>query len=154
MESDATPQQALAEVERVTAGLWADYPPTPWWYCPGSGAWHAGLVLALGGLHGSPLLQLAATAGLTAVAAWFTSWYTRYRGVVPRIGSGIPAEFRPAVLAFGGGWLAVLAVVVVVFATVGYLVAAVVAFVAVTAGFYVYERAYAAAAAATRERLG
>ena len=154
MESDATPQQALAEVERATAALWAHYPPTPWWYCPGSGAWHAGFVLAVGGLQGSPALLAMAMAGLFAVLLRFTTWYTRYRGTIPRVGSSMPAEFRPAVVAFGGCYLALLAVVALVFVTVGYLAAAVVAFAGVTVGFAVYERAYAAAAAATRERLG
>ena len=119
MDSDATPQQALAEVERATAALWAHNPPTPWWYCPGSGAWHAGFVLAVGGLQGSPALLAMAMVGLFAVLVRFTTWYTRYRGTIPRVGSSMPAEFRPA-----------------------------------TVGFAVYERAYAAAAAATRERLG
>ena len=154
MESDASPQQALDEVERATAALWSHYPPTPWWYCPGSGAWHAALVLVLGGLHESPLLLAAAMVGLFAVAAWFTTWYTRYRGTIPRVGSSIPAEFRPAVVAFGAFYVSVLAVVVLVFVGLGYLAAAIVAFVGVTVLFAVYERAYAAAAAATRERLG
>src|SRR5919109_5063410 len=141
MESDATPQQALDEVERATAALWSHYPPTPWWYCPGSGAWHAGFVLVLGGLHDSPVLLTVAMVGLMAVAAWFTQWYTRYRGAVPRAGRSMPAEFRPAVIAFGGCYLSLLAVVALVFIAVGYVAAAVVAFVGVTVGVYVFERA-------------
>jgi hypothetical protein len=154
MESDATPQQALDEVERATAALWSHYPPTPWWYCPGSGAWHAALVLVLGGLDGRYLLQLVGAVGLLAVAVWFTNWYTTYRGTIPRVGSSMPAEFRPAVIAFGGFYLSVISLVALVFIAVGYVVAAIVAFVGVTVLFAVYERAYAAAAAATRERLG
>jgi hypothetical protein len=153
MESDATPQQALAEVERATAGLWAHYPPTPWWYCPASGAWHAGFVLAFGGLHDSLVPLAIAMVALMALAALFASWYTRYRGAIPKVRSA-PEEFTPAIAAFVGGYAALAAAVVAVLVTVGYVVAALVAFVGVTALLYVYERAYAAAAAATRERLG
>ncbi|HEY8525490.1 MAG TPA: hypothetical protein VIL48_11030 [Acidimicrobiales bacterium] len=154
MESDATPQQALAQAERATAAVWYDYPPTPWWYCPGAGAWHAAFPLAIGGLRDAPALLLVALAALMAVAAGFTTWYTRYRGAMPRVGGAIPAEFRPAVVAFGGGYLTLLVGVAIVFVTAGYGAAAIVALVGVTAGFAVYERAYAAAAAATRARVG
>jgi hypothetical protein len=153
MESDATPQQALAEAERATASLWAHYPPTPRWYCPASGAWHAGYVLAFGGLRDSLVLLAIAMVALMALAVWFMNWYTRYRGAFPKVGSA-PQEFTPAIAAFVGGYAILAAAVVVVLVTVGSVVAALVAFVGVTALFYVYERAYAAAAAATRARLG
>jgi hypothetical protein len=91
---------------------------------------------------------------LLGVAVWFMNWYTRYRGTIPRVGRSMPAEFRPAVIAFVGFHVSLIGVVALVLIAVGYVVAAIVAFAGITVLFAVYERAYAAAAAATRERLG
>lgn len=153
MESETTPHDALAEAERATSSLWTRYPPTPWWYSPAGGAWCAGFVLALGGLHESPLLLVAALAGLLALSLWFRIWYVRYRGTLPRVGSA-PAEFRQAITAFGAGTVVLLAATVLVYLAAGYLAAGLLAFAGSTVGLAVYERAYASAAAATRERLG
>jgi hypothetical protein len=153
MESDMTPRTALAATERATGALWTRYPPTPWWYPPAGGAWCAALVLALGGLRDSPPLLLAALAGLLAVSLWFRSWYTRYRGTLPRVDSA-PAEFRRAIAALGAGTVVLVVATVLVDLTVGYPAAGLLAFAGTTVGLAVYERAYASAAAATRERLG
>lgn len=153
VESDATPHQALAEAERATASLWVDYPPTPAWYCPAAGAWHAGFVLAVGGLYESPAWLAISMSVLTSLLAGFTAWYTRYRGAAPRVRSA-PAEFTTPIMAYMGAWVTAVAVIAAVSVMVDYRVGAVVAFMLVTSVFYVYEWAYAAAAAATRERLG
>lgn len=152
MESESTPAQALADVERATATLWTEYPPTPWWYYPAIGAWCGGLVLTLGGLHDSPLLLLLAMAALLALGRWFTAWYTRYRGTFPRLRSA-PAEFRRAITSFVAGYVLLLMVTALVWVAAGFAAAAVVVFAGAAGGTFVYERAYAAAAA-TRERLG
>jgi hypothetical protein len=153
MESDVTPEQALQDAEQATATLWTDYPPTPSWYYPAGGAWSAGFVLALGGLNDQPLLQLVAMAALFALLVWFANWYTRYRGAIPRVGSA-PAEFRPAITILIAGVAVLIGAIALLYVAVGYVAAAALALVGVTAALYTYERAYEAAAAATRERLG
>jgi hypothetical protein len=152
MESDVTPAEALAEAERVTARLWTHYPPTPAWYYPAGGAWYAGFVLVVGGLHDRPLLLIVAIAALFALSAWFLRWYTTYRGTFPRLRSA-PAEFRPAIRLLVAGHATLLVAVAVLYVTAGLGAVALLTFCGVTAGLYLYERAYEAAAAATRERL-
>jgi hypothetical protein len=153
MESDVTPEQALAAAERATAAVWIDYPPTPAWYYPAMGAWWGALVLSLGALYDDPLLLVAPAAVLIGSLAWFVSWYTRYRGTLPK-GVSAPKEFRPAIAALAAGEVVMIALAAALCLTAGPLVAALVTFVGATAGLWVYERAYEAAAAATRERLG
>lgn len=136
--------------DRAEAAPWTDYPPTPGWYPPAVGLWGAALTLALG-LLDSTLSRLLVVAGLVLVEGGFFGWYRRYRGTMP---SGpLPRELRPAAAAFVVGLLAV----VVAGGTLVLLglawVAAAVVLVAATGVVWSYERAYAAAMAATKARL-
>lgn len=153
METDATPEQTLAEAERVTAALWTDYPPSPRWYYPAGGAWGAAVVAAVGGID-DPLLLLPAMAALAGLAYWYGSWYRRHRGAMPRIASA-PAEFTPAIRAFVAGYVVLAAAVVVVAFALDLLVPGVVlTFVGATAGLYAYEKLYEAAVRRVEQRLG
>jgi hypothetical protein len=153
MESDAHPGSALAAAERATAAIWTDYPPTPAWYYPAGGAWVAAFV-AVGAAVERPLVALPAALALTLVGVAFTRWYTRYRGVLPRLASA-PAEFRPAIRVYLAGCVLLTVAVIGVTYLADRLVAGIVlAFVGTTAALYLYERAYEAAARRTRDRLG
>ncbi|TVT49471.1 hypothetical protein FNH05_16925 [Amycolatopsis rhizosphaerae] len=150
MESDFTPQQALAEAERGAVATWIDYPPTPWWYFPATGAWAGALVLAVTGLHGawSALALLA----LVAVELVFLGWYRRLRGAWPKVANP-PAEFKPAIRAYLIGAVALTVTVALLAVFAGAIPAAAVAFVGVTGGLLWYEKAYEHAAARTRRRV-
>jgi hypothetical protein len=153
MESDATPQEALAAAERATASVWTDYPPTPGWYYPGVGVWGAALVYAITGVDSS-LVQVPVVLALVAVSAAFMGWYQRYRGAMPRLTSA-PAEFRRSIWAFFAVYaLLIAAVIVVGFVLDLPVVAAAGTFVVAAAGLYIYEKAYESAARRTKERLG
>jgi hypothetical protein len=152
METDATPQEALAAAERATASVWTDYPPTPAWYYPAVGAWGAVLVYALSGVDSSAV-QLPVILALVALSGGFMGWYQRYRGAMPKLTSA-PPEFRRAILAFFAVYAVLVAAVVVVgFALDLPLAAAAGTFVVATAGLYVYENAYESAARRTKDRL-
>jgi hypothetical protein len=152
METDATPQEALAAAERATASVWTDYPPTPAWYYPAVGAWGAVLVYAISGVDSSAV-QVPVILGLTALGGGFMGWYQRYRGAMPKLTSA-PPEFRRAILAFFAVYAVLIAAVVVVgFALDLPLAAAAGTFVVATAGLYVYEKAYESAARRTKDRL-
>ena len=62
MESDVSPQEALAAAERATASVWTDYPPTPAWYYPAVGAWAAALAYAITGVDSSCERSMRASA--------------------------------------------------------------------------------------------
>jgi hypothetical protein len=152
METDATPQEALAAAERATASVWTDYPPTPAWYFPAVGAWGAVLVYAISGVDSSAV-QVPVILGLVALSGGFMGWYQRYRGAMPKLTSA-PPEFRSAILAFFAVYAVLIAAVVVVgFALDLPLAAAAGTFVVATAGLYVYEKAYESAARRTKDRL-
>jgi hypothetical protein len=152
METDATPQEALAAAERATASIWTDYPRTPAWYYPAVGAWAAAVVYTVAGVDSS-LVQVPVVLGLVALLGAFYGWYQRYRGAWPKLTSA-PPEFRRAI----GAYLAVYTLLVAAVIVVGFVldlpaVAAVGTFVVATAGLYVYEKAYEAAALRTKQRL-
>jgi hypothetical protein len=159
METDATPQEALAAAERATASVWTDYPPTPAWYFPAVGAWGAVLVYAISGVDSSAV-QVPVILGLVALSGGFMGWYQRYRGAMPKLTSA-PPEFRRAILAFFAVYAVLIAVYAVLIAAVGVvgfaldlpLAAAAGTFVVATAGLYVYEKAYESAARRTKDRL-
>jgi hypothetical protein len=153
MESDATPQQALAAAERATASIWTDYPRTPAWYYPAVGAWAAAVVYTVAGVD-SAIVQVPVMLALVGLSAGFMGWYQRYRGAMPRLTSA-PAEFRRPIWAYFAVYsLLVAAVIVVGFVLDLPLVAAAGTFVVATAGLYAYEKAYESAARRTKERLG
>jgi len=82
----------------------------------------------------------------------FVVWYRRYRGTWPR--GRAPEEIRRVLLAFVVGAVVVVGVVALVLWLIEPWVAAIVAFVVVTPAIAWYEKAYAAAAARVRVRLG
>jgi hypothetical protein len=153
MESDATPQEALAAAERATASVWIDYPPTPGWYYPAVGVWAAALVYTMTGIDSS-VVQLPVVLALVAASGAFMGWYQRYRGAMPRLTSA-PAEFRRSLGAFFAVYALLIAAVIVVGAVLDLpVVAAAGTFVVATVGLYIYEKAYESAARRTKERLG
>jgi hypothetical protein len=152
METDATPQDALAAAERATASIWTEYPPTPAWYYPAVGAWGAAVVYTVAGVDSSAV-QVPVMLALMALLGAFIGWYQRYRGAMPKLTSA-PPEFRRAILAYLAVYAVLIAAVVVVgFALDQPLAAAAGTFVVATAGLYVYEKAYESAARRTKARL-
>lgn len=149
MESDEIREQ-LRAADRAEASPWVDYPPTPRWYPPATGAWAALLTLAVGVLDDGA--RVAAILALVAVEGCFLGWYVRYRGGVMPAGPA-PREFRGAIMAFVGALVAVIAGVVALAALVAPWAGAVLALCGVAAVIAWYERAYADAARRARERL-
>jgi hypothetical protein len=149
MESDEI-RAALRAADRAEAASWTDYPPTPQWYPPATGAWAAALTLALGGLDGGA--RTSAVVALLAVELAFLAWYVRYRGDILPTGTA-PHELRPAIVRFAAAVAAVVAGVGVLTLTVDVLAGATLAFVGVTAVVTWYEHAYGAAIRRVRERL-
>jgi hypothetical protein len=150
MESDFTPRQALAEAERGAVAIWIDYPPTPWWYFPGAGAWASALVLTVTELHG--LWGTLALLALVAVELVFLVWYRRLRGAWPKI-TNPPTEFKAAIRAFLIGATVLTATIGLLAVFAGVIVAVSVTFVGVMGGLLWYEKAYQHAAARTRRRV-
>jgi hypothetical protein len=150
MESKESARELLREADRAEAAPWVDFPPTPGWYPVSVGVWGAALCLALG-LMSSSLWRMLVVFGLVGLEGAFFAWYRRYRGTWPT--GPMPRELRPAAYAFVAGVLALVigagALLLLGFAWV----AAGAVLVLGTAHFWWYERAYAAAMAATRARL-
>lgn len=149
MESDEI-RRALREADRAEAAPWTDYPPTPRWYPPATGAWAAGLTFALGGLDGGA--RGAAVLVLLAVECCFLAWYLRYRGGAMPTGWA-PREFRRAITTFLGTLALIVLAVSGLTLLAGAWAGAALALVAVTVLVTWYERAFADAARRTRERL-
>jgi hypothetical protein len=152
METDATPQEALAAAERATASIWTDYPRTPAWYYPAVGAWAAALAYAITGVDSS-VVQVPVVLALAALSGAFIGWYQRYRGALPKLTSA-PPEFRRSI----GAFFAVYALLIGAVLVVGFVldlpvVAAAATFVVATAGLYAYEKSYESAARRTKDRL-
>lgn len=152
MESSHAASAARRTVERAAAAPYIDYPPTPSWYYPAVGAWSAALVLAFAGLADHPLVAVPAMVVLVALEGAFLGWYRRYRGTWPRLRHA-PPEIARAMRAYAVGAVLLVAAVVLVAVLVHPVAGAGLAFAGVTAGLWVYERAYAAASEAVRERL-
>ena len=150
MESDLTPQQALAAAERAGAAPYVDYPPTPAWYFPAVGVWAAAMVLAVGELADRPLVFVPVLIALAVAEGVFIGWYRRYRVTMPSM-RHVPREIARAMVGFGVG--AVIVVIAGVVAATNSFIAAAVTFLAVTAGLIVYEHRYATAARAASERM-
>jgi hypothetical protein len=150
MESEEI-RHALREADRAEAAPWTDYPPTPRWYPPATGAWAALLTLAVGGLDGRGA-RVAAVLALVALECCFVAWYVRYRGGVMPTGPA-PREFRRAIAIFVGAVVLVVLGVVALASLIHVWAGAALALVAVTLVVGWYERAYATAAARSRRRL-
>lgn len=154
MESDAFDlAEAQRTAERAEAAPYVDYPPTPWWYYPASGAWVAAYVGLLGLWDRQPVLLVGGMVALSAVVGGWLSWYQRYHGAMPRPFRG-PRELRTAYVVYVLVSLAVVALVAGAWQVAGHLAAVVTGFVVTAIGLYAYERSYAGAARRVRERLG
>lgn len=154
MESDRSPDELrdlLRATERAAAAPYVDFPPTPAWYPPAVGAWVAAGV-ALGAYQPPAAVFFPIVAVMLLSLGAFLRWYQRKRGTMPTL-TDAPPEFRAVFTSYWVGLAVIAAVLVptVVFAPP--VVTVVVAFVMVTAGAAAYERAYANAAAATKNRL-
>jgi hypothetical protein len=152
MESDPDIRRVLLDVERAEAVAYLEYPPTPRWYFPAVGAWSALLVLAVTGLGDRPALAVPLLVALLAIEWAFLAWYRRYRQTMPSL-TGAPVEIRREFTRYFVGLVVVVGLCVGAGLLGGPIAAAVVAFVTVTTGLVLYERRYAAAARATRQRL-
>lgn len=148
MESDEA-RDALHAADRAAAAPYTDYPPTPRWYSPATGAWAAVLVALLFAPDDRSWLRAVGLLVVAAGIAAFTLWYRPYRGVWP--------SFRPPrEIGVAMAWFLVVAVLAVVgialLASRWYWIGVLVAFPAVTLGIWLYELAYRRAARRARER--
>lgn len=150
--NDPTAQETLKEAERAAAAVYIDYPPTPKWYPPAVGAWLAAMVVTCSHIVERSLKWSAALVVLLALEAAFFCWYRRYRGTWPTL-TDVPAEIGRAMSRYAVGLAVLVAAIVGVGLIGGLPAAAAVAFVGTTAGLHAYERTYARAAEAARERL-
>jgi hypothetical protein len=146
------PAEARRIAERAEAAPYVDYPPTPGWYAPAGGAWAAAYVALLGLREAHGAWLVVGLVLLVAMLGAFLSWYQRYHGAFPSMRRA-PREFRRAFVAYGIGLVVVVVAIAGAWLLIGHAAAAVTAFVVVALGLALYERAYAAAARRTRERL-
>lgn len=151
MESNRDPAESLRTADRAAAAPYIDYPPTPRWYPWVSGLWAACFCLSTAIPDDSPYDELALVA-LVAVEIAFLTWYRRYRGTWPR--GKAPAEVRRVMTGFLLGAAVVIGLLALVLWLAPVWVAAIAALVVVAPALAWYEKAYAAAAARTRARLG
>jgi hypothetical protein len=151
MESNQDLAHVLRGADRAAAAPYIDYPPTPAWYPPATGVWAACFCLAMAIPDDSPLRGVVLLA-LVAVEVGFLVWYRRRRGVFPR--GRAPQEIRRVMAAFIVGAAVVVALGALAVWLAGPWVAAILALVVVTPAVAWYERAYEAAAARARVRLG
>lgn len=149
---DGDVRHALAQAERAAALPYIDYPPTPWWYPAAAGAWSAAMVVALSSLGDRPAVAGPVLIALIALEGAFFGWYRRQRGVMPSL-RHVPTELAVVMRRYAAGVVVVVAAIWVAHAFIGPLAAAVVAFSTVSVGLWWYERRYAVAAAATRDRV-
>lgn len=150
MESRDAARELLRGADRAEAAPWVDYPPTPAWFPVSVGAWGAALVLAVSVLDG--VWGTVALVALIAGEGAFFAWYRSYRGTWP---TGLPPlELRGAALRFVLGAIAVFAGASVLVAVGLPWLGALWVLLTATPLVWWYEGAYAAAAAATRARLG
>ena len=139
----------LRATERSEAAGWIHVPQTPWWvplYFGGYAAAAAWAMGALDGLAGS-LVLLA----LTGSALLMIRWQRTARGTWPT--SNPPRELRRPLGLLLAGATALCLVCWAVGEQWGWPPAAVLAGVLATALSWTYERSYARAARAARERL-
>jgi hypothetical protein len=152
METYPDPQAALAMAERAGAAPYVDYPPTPKWYPFVVGAWMAALILAGHGTESRPAVFVPVLLVLVAAEGLFIAWYRRYYQTWPSMRRA-PKEINAAYRRYAAGLAVAVAVCAGVWFLAGPYACAAIAFVVTVIGLWAYERAYAHAAAATRERL-
>jgi len=151
VESNQDAAESLRLADRAAAAPYIDYPPTPRWYPPATGLWAATFCLAQAIPDTSPLRAVPMLA-LILVEFAFLAWYRRYRGTWPR--GRAPVEIRRVMWWFVAGVVVVVGFGALLLWLTSPWVTAPVAFVVVTPAVAWYERAYAAAAARARARLG
>lgn len=161
MESNELEDQ-LRRIERAEASPYVDFRPSPWWWIPGFAFW-CGAMAAVQDYHwsagnhrsvASSLLVLVAVVGLASVIGAYTAWYTRYNGTMPAVFGRKPPEIRRAYIVYTVAYVAGLAAVVGIALLAPWWVSGVAAFALAYALMTYYERYYAAAADAVKERLG
>jgi hypothetical protein len=151
MESDEL-TQALRDADRAAAAPWTDYPRTPNWYPPVTGAWATGLFAAVNQRSAHPVGAVAGIVVLLALEVVFIAWYRRYRGALPSLASP-PREFRPAIARYLLGLTIVAALAWLAWVFGGLIGSLIAVFAGITTLLWWYEREYARAASATRQRL-
>lgn len=150
MESNEA-EHLLRQTDRAAATPWTDFPPTPRWYPPAVGVWAGAMVWASTLMHSHRIVAGIGLLALVAVEFGFVGWYRRYRGALP---TGVPpAEFRPAMARLLLGALVIAAAAWGCWQVAGRWPAVGLVVVATTVLIGWYERAYATAARAARERL-
>ncbi|WP_122817498.1 hypothetical protein [Nocardioides pantholopis] len=143
---------AQRAAERAEAAPYIDYPPTPAWYYPVGGAWAAAYVALLGWWRTHQVWLVLGMLALSALVGALLGWYSRRAGAMPSF-RRIPRELRRGYAFYLLGVLVVVGLVALAWWLLGHLAAVATAFVVVAVGLLLYDRAYAAAARRTRERL-
>lgn len=141
----------LKAAERAGAAPLIDYPPTPRWYPYAGGAWFAAIV-AVATFRPASSVAVPAIVALIALLAGFLGWYSRKRGTWPTL-SDAPPEFRSVFRLYAVGVVVIAAIVAGLAIWAPPAAAPIATLVLVTVGLAAYERVYARAADATRERL-
>lgn len=157
MESDSDLRSQLRDLERAEAAPYTETPPTPRWYVPAAALWAGALAALVKLTRGDDPARLWAAAGIIGLAALigvYVGWYQRYHGAAPSLRGRKPVEIRRVIWGYAAGALVVLAANAAVIAVAPWWACAVFGFLTAGAGLWWYERAYARAAAAAKERLG
>ena len=110
------------------------------------------MVLAVGFAGSAPAVFVPLLVVLLGLEGAFFTWYRRRSGMWPSLRQA-PPEFAAPLRWYAIGVVAIMGAIAVSWWASGPGLAAIVAFVLVTAGLWRYERAYAAAADATRRRV-
>ena len=157
MESDDEIRAQLRTLERAEAAPYTDFRPTPRWFLPAAALWGGALAafvrLSRSDSRPAEIVAVVGIIGLAALIGVYVGWYQRYHGATPSLFRRKPPEIRRVMAFYVVGAVVVLAVNALTVAVAPWWVCAGVGFVTAGAGLWWYERAYAAAAAATKERL-
>ncbi|MBW9207331.1 hypothetical protein KV102_08790 [Mumia sp. zg.B53] len=157
MESDDEIRAQLRTLERAEAAPYTDFRPTPRWFLPAAALWGGSLaaLVRLGRSDSRPaeIVAVVGIIGLSALLGVYVAWYQSYHGATPSLFRKKPPEIRRVMGFYAVGAAVVLALNALTVAVAPWWVCAVVGFVTTAAGLWWYERAYVAAAAATKKRL-
>ncbi|WP_134741297.1 hypothetical protein [Nocardioides sp. 503] len=153
---DSEPADSATEGQRVdertAAAPYVDVAPPPWWLAAAGGAW-AGALVAMLALTERSSASVVGIGLLLLAQMAFVTWYPRRHGALPSR-TGAPPEFATIFARYPFVLLAIMALTAAVWLLLDAWVAAGTAAVLVGVGLAVYLRAYADAAARTRQRLG
>ncbi|MFD1824820.1 MULTISPECIES: hypothetical protein [Mumia] len=157
MESDSEVRDQLRDLERAEPASYTDAPPTPRWRLPTTALASAALAALAKLTYGNDPYRIWAAAsnvGLSVLVGVYLGWYQRYHEAPPSLRGKKPFEIRSVGRSYLVGAAVALAVNAATVAVAPWWLCAAVGFVTVGAGLWWYERAYARAAAAAKERLG